>query len=109
MGRTCRSTTTGSWPNTWLGASPRAVPCWSFARHGARRHYVLNTGISTVKALEPARLLLKKEGIRMEFTDLRRAHSAVEDKVRESEGGTHADELETSMMLYMAPEIVRMR
>jgi creatinine amidohydrolase len=83
--------------------------CRSFARHGARRHYILNTGISTLRALAPARKQLAAERIRMEYTDLGEALEAVEKRVRESEGGTHADELETSMMLYMAPEIVRMK
>lgn len=82
--------------------------CRSFARHGARKLYVLNTGISTVKALEPARRALAAEGIIMEYTDLSEALDAVEARVRQSEGGTHADEIETSMMLYIAPKIVRM-
>jgi creatinine amidohydrolase len=83
--------------------------CRSFARHGARRHYILNTGISTVRALEPARTMLALESIRMEYTDLHKALAEVEGRVRESEGGTHADEIETSMMLYIAPESVRMK
>lgn len=82
--------------------------CRSFARHGARKHYILNTGISTIRALEPAREGLRDEGIRLEFTDLPEALGEVEARVRESEGGTHADEIETSMMLYIAPELVRM-
>lgn len=81
----------------------------SLARHGARRIYVLNTGVSTVRALEPARRILAREKILMEYTDVLAAHEGAEERVRESEGGTHADEIETSMMLYMAPKIVKMR
>lgn len=82
--------------------------CRSLGRHGARKFYVLNTGISTVRALEPARELLAAEGLMLEYTDLGEALGAVEKAVRRSEGGTHADEIETSMMLYIAPEAVRM-
>jgi creatinine amidohydrolase len=32
----------------------------------------------------------------------------VEEEISEQEGGTHADEMETSMMLYIKPEIVDM-
>ena len=81
----------------------------SLARHGARRIYVLNTGVSTVRALEPARRLLAREKILLEYTNLSAAHAGADERVRESAGGTHADEIETSMMLYIAPEIVKMR
>ncbi len=82
--------------------------CRSLSRHGAKKFYVLNTGISTVRALEPARRLLAGDGVQLEYTDLGEALAAVEKSVRQSEGGTHADEIETSMMLYIAPEAVRM-
>jgi creatinine amidohydrolase len=36
------------------------------------------------------------------------AGRAAEDAVREQKMGTHADEIETSMVLYMAPGTVRM-
>jgi creatinine amidohydrolase len=80
--------------------------CRSFARHGMRKFYVLNTGISTCWALEPARRTLQEEGLLLEYTDLK-ADTTVETSLRESEGGTHADEIETSMMLHLAPEVVR--
>src|SRR5262249_41048656 len=47
--------------------------CRSIARHGPKKVYVLNTGISTNRALEPARLALAREGITMEYTDLHAA------------------------------------
>jgi creatinine amidohydrolase len=81
----------------------------SIARHGPRRFYVLNTGVSTLRALGPARDSLMASGIVMMFTDILRVGKEVEDRLRQEEGGTHADELETSMMLYMHPEVVRMR
>jgi creatinine amidohydrolase len=82
--------------------------CKSFARHGISRFYILNTGISTNRALAPAREILKKENIDMEYTDLTTAIAETEEKIREQEAGTHADEIETSIMLYIAPEVVKM-
>ncbi|MBI3269415.1 MAG: creatininase family protein [Planctomycetes bacterium] len=81
--------------------------CRSFGRHGWRKFYVLNTGISTNRALASAKKALETEGLRLEYTDLTTACAEVERSVRESEGGSHADEIETSMMLYLAPEVVR--
>lgn len=82
--------------------------CRSVARHGPRRFYVLNTGISTVRPLEATAALLKQEGILLRFTDLRLAGKKAEDRVRQQAVGTHADEVETSMILYIAPTLVRM-
>jgi creatinine amidohydrolase len=78
------------------------------ARHGPRRFYVLNTGVSTIRALTPARDSLAASGIVMSFTDILNVGKAAEDRIRRQEGGTHADEMETSMMLYMHPEFVDM-
>lgn len=80
----------------------------TIARHGPRRFYVLNTGVSTLRALAPAQALLALDGITMTYTDILAAGQPVEDRIRQQEGGTHADELETSLMLYMHPEVVRM-
>ena len=81
----------------------------SIARHGPRRFYVLNTGVSTLRALAPARDSLAASGIVMVYTDILAVGKDAEDRVRTQQGGTHADEIETSMMLYMHPEVVRMR
>ncbi|MBI3569129.1 MAG: creatininase family protein [Gemmatimonadetes bacterium] len=80
----------------------------TIAAHGPRRFYVLNTGVSTVRALTPASDTLAAHGIVMRFTDILTVGKAAEDRVRQQQGGTHADELETSMMLYMHPEVVHM-
>ncbi|HZV90340.1 MAG TPA: creatininase family protein [Candidatus Binatus sp.] len=79
----------------------------SLAHYGPRRFYILNTGISTLGPLAQAATDLAKDGIVLHFTDLTR-DDPVEKKLRQS-GGTHADEIETSMMLYIAPESVRMK
>lgn len=78
----------------------------SLAHYGPRRFYILNTGLSTLHPLERAAADLAKDGILLRYTDLTQ-DDPVEKKVRQS-GGSHADEIETSMMLYIAPESVRM-
>ncbi len=79
----------------------------SLAHYGPRRFYILNTGISTLGPLTQTATDLSKDGIVLHFTDLTK-DDPVEKKLRQS-GGTHADEIETSMMLYIAPESVRMK
>jgi len=81
----------------------------SLARHGPRRFYVLNTGISTLRALAPAAELLARDGILLRYADIGKLGEAVEKEVKKEEGGTHAEEIETSMLLYMAPETVDMK
>lgn len=81
----------------------------SLARYGPRRFYVLNTGISTIRALEPAAAALAQEGILLRYTDLGPATERVAARVRQQEGGSHADEIETSMMLYIDPAAVNMK
>src|SRR5262245_61974100 len=80
----------------------------SFARHGPRRFYALNTGISTLRALAPAAEVLAAEGIVLHYTDLGKALAPIEKQIAQQEGGTPADELETSIMLYIAPDSVEM-
>ena len=80
----------------------------SIAKHGPRRFYALNTGVSTVRALEPAALELAKDGIVLRYTNVLDALAPIERDVAEQEGGTHADEIETSIMLVLAPDRVDM-
>ena len=82
--------------------------CRSLARFGPKRFYILNTGVSTVRALKPAQEQLAVEGIVLRFTDILIVGAEAEKAVRQQEGGTHADEIETSMMLYMDPSLVDM-
>ncbi len=82
--------------------------CRSLARFGPRRFYVLNTGISTVRALEPASRLLAADGLMLGWTDLAAILGPIERLLCEQAGGSHADESETSMMLCIAPELVDM-
>jgi creatinine amidohydrolase len=82
--------------------------CRSLAPFGPRRFYALNTGISTLRALEPASGLLASEGIILRYTDLNQILGPVEKATSEQEGGSHADEGETSMILYIDPSAVNM-
>jgi creatinine amidohydrolase len=83
--------------------------CRSLAHFGPRRFYALNTGVSTVRALEPAAAILAADGILLRFTNISTIVEDVEKRVEKQEGGTHADELETSMMLYIDPQSVDMK
>lgn len=80
----------------------------SIARHGPRRFYALNTGVSTVRALAPAAAELAREGIVLRYTDVIALLGPIESEIAEQEGGTHADEIETSIMLVLAPDRVDM-
>jgi creatinine amidohydrolase len=82
--------------------------CHSLIKQGAKRFYVLNTGISTLKPLTAARETLLAAGARVELTDLQTAYAGLRRQVETQPAGTHADEIETSMMLYIAPDVVRM-
>jgi len=79
----------------------------SLAHYGPRRFYILNTGISTLRPLALSAADLAREGILLHYLDLSK-ESPIERKLRQS-GGTHADEVETSMTLYIAPETVQMK
>jgi creatinine amidohydrolase len=80
----------------------------SLAAYGPRRFYVLNTGVSTMGPLNAAVDVLASEGIVLRFTDVLATLAPVVKEICEQEGGTHADEVETSMMLYVAPRSVVM-
>lgn len=80
----------------------------SLAGYGPRRFYVLNTGVSTLRPLEASAEVLRAEGILLRFTNILEVSGEAEEEVREQVRGTHADEIETSMMLYIAPERVDM-
>lgn len=84
--------------------------CRSLARSSkARRFYIINHGVITNAALEQAASQLKAEGILFHYTDLEEARESAVKAVQQQEKGSHADEIETSMMLYMAPDMVEMK
>ncbi|MFC1565312.1 creatininase family protein, partial [candidate division KSB1 bacterium] len=84
--------------------------CISMSGYGIKKFYVLNTGISTARVLAPASdELFEESGIIMRFTDILKAGDMTVKAVETQEGGTHADEIETSMMLYIKQDIVDMK
>jgi creatinine amidohydrolase len=83
--------------------------CTSLAAYGPRRFYVLNTGVSTTRSLAPAAEALARQGIVLRYTDLPSALGPTEKAIGQQQGGSHADETETSMMLVIAPETVDLR
>jgi creatinine amidohydrolase len=78
----------------------------SLAHYGPRKFYIINTGISTLRPLKQSAEELAKHGVLMRYLDFTQ-EDPVETKLRKS-GGTHADEIETAEMLYIAPETVHM-
>jgi creatinine amidohydrolase len=81
--------------------------CHTLASYGPRRFYILNTGVSTIRPLSEAAKILASEGVTLRYFDWGEIDAVVK-KVQQQAGGTHADEIETSMMLYIAPNTVRM-
>jgi creatinine amidohydrolase len=82
--------------------------CRGLAHFGPRKFYVLNTGVSTLRPLAAASEELGRDGIRMRYTDILHASAEVEKEIAKQPEGSHADEIETSMMLYIAPQSVEM-
>ena len=82
--------------------------CRSLARYGPRKFYVLNTGLSTIRPLQDTADRLAPEGIELRYSDILKLTAPIESTVKQEEGGTHAGEIETSMMLFIAPATVDM-
>jgi creatinine amidohydrolase len=83
--------------------------CRSLSNYGPKRFYALNTGVSTLRALEPAAEILAADGILLTYTDILKVAAETEQRIKKEEGGTHADEIETSLLLYIDPTSVDMR
>ena len=83
----------------------------SLVRHGARRLVFLNTGIANATGLPiaiAAREIRAQTGVPtlvVSWGDLETEESAL---LAEQQEGGHADEIETSINLYLQPELVRM-
>jgi creatinine amidohydrolase len=82
--------------------------CRSMNGYGMRKFYVLNTGVSTLKPLSAAAQELGEDGIVLRYLNILEVDKILPKDLLQQEGGTHADESETSMMLYIAPETVDM-
>lgn len=82
--------------------------CRSMDGYGIRKFYVLNTGVSTLRPLKQAQEELSNKGILLRYFNILEVDEKLPSGLLKQEGGTHADEGETSMMLYIAPESVNM-
>ena len=81
--------------------------CSSLARFGLDRFYVLNTGLSTLRPLAAAKAELEAR-LAFDYLVLDDAFASLPDGLLQQGYGSHADEAETSLMLYIAPERVDM-
>ncbi len=82
--------------------------CKSLSAFGPRRFYALNTGASTLGPLAESAVVLAGDGIVLHFTDVGRIEAPLRAKLSTQSRGTHADEIETSRMLFIAPQTVEM-
>jgi len=82
--------------------------CLSMNGYGVNKFYIINTGISTLRPLQMAAEELDKRGIILKYLNLLEMEKKHDPFLLKQEGGTHADESETSMMLHIAPDIVDM-
>jgi creatinine amidohydrolase len=82
----------------------------SLAKYGPRRFYVLNTGTTTMFALQDAAEVMADQGLLLGYTDMRYRidNARVPRQQTAVRGGAHADEIETSMMLLVEPAAVEM-
>jgi creatinine amidohydrolase len=81
--------------------------CNSLAGFGLTRFYVLNTGLSTLRALARVGGLLD-DSLVFDYLDFSEALRGLPAELLEQQYGSHADEHETSLMLHIAPGVVDM-
>ena len=79
-----------------------------FVRHGVTRIALINTGVSTEGTVENVcRDIYSAHGVRPAFSHIRVFGGTTRGDMEQKLGG-HADEHETSIMLALAPELVRL-
>lgn len=81
----------------------------SMHRHGIRKFVILDGGVSTHPVLSTlARDLHEELKVVVAVTNILGLGAEVQDAISEQEAGGHADEMETSNMLVIRPDLVRM-
>jgi creatinine amidohydrolase len=81
----------------------------SLARHGTRKFLILDGGVSTHPPLRTLSSELHAElGIHVAVTNILALGHETKRALAEQESGGHADEIETSCMLVIRPDLVRM-
>ncbi len=81
----------------------------SLAGYGPKRFYIINIGVSTTPTLEAAAKILAEEGILLYFSRYDRGNFIrAEEQFRTQAFSGHADELETSNIISLRPDLVDM-
>jgi creatinine amidohydrolase len=81
----------------------------SLARHGTRKFLILDGGVSTFPPMRTLAIQLHLElGVQVAVTNILGLGSEVEKEISEQEFGGHADEMETSNMLAIRPDLVKL-
>jgi creatinine amidohydrolase len=80
----------------------------SSTRYGPKRFYVVPTSPFAEQTLEPAAATLAGEGILLRFARYDALLDRASRGVRQQNVVGHADEVETSMVLFAAPDLVEM-
>jgi creatinine amidohydrolase len=81
----------------------------TLAGFGPKRYYIINIGVSTTPTLASAAAILKDEGIILYYSDYSRPNYDNTDAAIRSPGYSgHADEMETSHVLFYRSDLVNM-
>ncbi|MBI5649646.1 MAG: creatininase family protein [Chloroflexi bacterium] len=81
----------------------------SLARHGTHKFLILDGGVSTFPPMRTLAMQLHNElGIQVALTNILGLGAEVEKEISEQASGGHADEMETSNMLFIRPDLVKM-
>lgn len=79
------------------------------SKFGPKRFYIINIGVSTTSVIKSAAKILRNEGVLLYYSDYSRSnYIVIEDKIKTKEFGGHADEIETSNILFLRPDLVHM-
>ncbi len=81
----------------------------SLARHGTQKFLILDGGVSTFPPMRTLAMQLHNElGVQVAVTNILGLGAEVEAEISEQGSGGHADEMETSNMLCIRPDLVKM-
>ena len=81
----------------------------SLVRHGTKKILILDGGVSTFPPMRTLAMQLHNElGIQVAVTNILGLGAEVEKEISEQAVGGHADEMETSNMLFIRPDLVKM-
>jgi len=82
----------------------------SLSAYGPKRFYIINVGVSTTPTLETAAKTLAEEGILLYYSQYDRpAFEQADAPFRTKEFSGHADEIETSNIIFLRGDLVDMR